>query len=228
MLDTYVGFISHGLETWQGQGLIVLLFFLAGFTTALLPETVVTILPRLAGHVYKRIYFAVGMVISVIGIGVVFSWILGPSIIGKGAYYLWSALLVAMALQCFEWVAFIHPAPLGGLRTARRTERKSSTAQRLLSIMVQGIRVGATWRYDRLPIYIWLIAGIALVGWRLASLMTIAFILGDIIPIFWLTNRMERLAGLVTKPDYRRGIRLFKRLMGIIMLLEALYFVGHV
>lgn len=122
-------------------------------------------------------------------------------------------------------VAFIHPAPLKG-RDERRIERARTPGRRTLAIVKQGLLVGLSWRYDRLPIYIWLVATIAVAGWKLASVMIISFIIGYLIPVFWLTNRLERLAKLVIQPNYRTGIFWFKRLMGVVMWLEALYFIG--
>ena len=40
------------------------------------------------------------------------------------------------------------------------------------------------------------------------------------------SRALERLAKLVIRQDYRRGIFWFKRLMGIVMILEAVYFLG--
>lgn len=225
MLTEYTMLITDVLGTSYGKLTLIVLIFLAGFGMSLVPETVATILPRLAGHIYKRIYFAIGMTASIIVVGVIGSRILGPTSIGGSSYVIWGVLLVAMSLQAFEWIAFIHPAPLKG-RDKRRIERARTPIGRTLAIVKQGLLVGLSWRYDRLPIYIWLVATIAVAGWKLASVMIISFIIGYLIPVFWLTNRLERLAKLVTQPNYRTGIFWFKRLMGVVMWLEALYFIG--
>lgn len=225
MLTEYTMLITDVLGTSYGKLTLIVLIFLAGFGMSLVPETVAAILPRLAGHIYKRIYFAIGMTASIIVVGVIGSRILGPTSIGGSSYVIWGVLLVAMSLQAFEWIAFIHPAPLKG-RDERRIERVRTPIGRTLAIVKQGLLVGLSWRYDRLPIYIWLVATIAVAGWKLASVMIISFIIGYLIPVFWLTNRLERLAKLVTQPNYRTGIFWFKRLMGVVMWLEALYFIG--
>lgn len=225
MLTEYTMLITDVLGTSYGKLTLIVLIFLAGFGMSLVPETVAAILPRLAGHIYKRIYFAIGMTASIIVVGVISSRILGPTSIGGSSYVIWGVLLVAMSLQAFEWIAFIHPAPLKG-RDERRIERARTPIGRTLAIVKQGLLVGLSWRYDRLPIYIWLVATIAVAGWKLASVMIISFIIGYLIPVFWLTNRLERLAKLVTQPNYRTGIFWFKRLMGVVMWLEALYFIG--
>lgn len=225
MLTEYTVLITDALNTPYGKLILIVLIFLAGLGMSLVPETVATILPRLAGHIYKRIYFAIGMTASIIVVGVLGSWILGPYSIGGAAYIIWAVLLVAVALQAFEWVAFIHPAPLR-TREDRRVERRGTPRQRTMAIIRQGLLVGLSWRYDRLPIYVWLVATIAIAGWKLASVLIISFIIGYLIPVFWLTNRLERLARLVTRPNYRTGIFGFKRLMGTVMVLEALYFLG--
>ena len=224
MLTEYTMLITDVLGTSYGKLTLIVLIFLAGFGMSLVPETVATILPRLAGHIYKRIYFAIGMTASIIVVGVIGSRILGPTSIGGSSYVIWGVLLVAMSLQAFEWIAFIHPAPLKG--RDERIERARTPIGRTLAIVKQGLLVGLSWRYDRLPIYIWLVATIAVAGWKLASVMIISFIIGYLIPVFWLTNRLERLAKLVTQPNYRTGIFWFKRLMGVVMWLEALYFIG--
>lgn len=225
MLTEYTMLITDVLGTSYGKLTLIVLIFLAGFGMSLVPETVATILPRLAGHIYKRIYFAIGMTASIIVVGVIGSRILGPTSIGGSSYVIWGVLLVAMSLQAFEWIAFIHPAPLKG-RDEQRIERARTPIGRTLAIVKQGLLVGLSWRYDRLPIYIWLVATIAVAGWKLASVMIISFIIGYLIPVFWLTNRLERLAKLVTQPNYRTGIFWFKRFMGVVMWLEALYFIG--
>lgn len=114
MLTEYTMLITDVLGTSYGKLTLIVLIFLAGFGMSLVPETVATILPRLAGHIYKRIYFAIGMTASIIVVGVIGSRILGPTSIGGSSYVIWGVLLVAMSLQAFEWIAFIHPAPLKG------------------------------------------------------------------------------------------------------------------
>ena len=225
MLIEYTLYLSDVLRTPLGQMILVGLMFLTGIGTSLVPETVATILPRLVGHVYKRIYYAIGMVASVIGVGIVGSWILGPYTIGRWSYIIWSLLLLVMALQSFERVAFIHPVPFSA-REDRRIERKSKVWQRTLSIVWRGIKSGLSWRYDRLPIYIWIVATIAVAGWKLASIMIISFIIGYLIPVFWLTGRLERLGRVVIQPNYRQRVLWFKCIMGVVMVLEALYFFG--
>lgn len=225
MLTEYTVLITDALNTPYGKLILIVLIFLAGLGMSLVPETVATILPRLVGHIYKRIYYAIGMTASIIVVGVLGSWILGPYSIGGAAYIIWAVLLIVVALQAFEWVAFIHPSPLRS-REERRLERRGTPWQRTLAIVRQGLLVGLSWRYDRLPIYVWLVATIAIAGWKLASVLIISFIIGYLIPVFWLTSRLERLAKLVTRPNYRTGIFWLKRLMGIVMVLEALYFIG--
>lgn len=225
MLTTYTLFLSDVLTTPLGQIALVGALFLAGIGTSLVPETVATILPRLVGHVYKRMYYAIGMVASVICVGVLGSWILGPYTIGRWSYIIWSLLLIIVSLQSLELVAFIHPVPFSS-REDRRLARKATTWQRSLYIVWRGIKSGLSWRYDRLPIYIWLVATIAVAGWRLASFLIISFIIGYLIPVFWLTGRLERLGRVVIQPNYRVRVLWFKRIMGVVMILEALFFFG--
>ena len=225
MMEQYTAAMNTFGNSGWGHAVLVTLIFLAGVVSSLVPETVATILPRLAGHVAKRIYFAIGMAASVIVVGLIGSRFLGPDFIGRASYILWAILLVAMAMQSFEWIAFIHPKEVRP-SDEKPIVRRTRGAKRLWAISAKGLQVGLSWGQDRFPIYVWLVSGIAVAWWRFASVMTVAFIVGYLIPVFWLTNRLERLAKLVIRQDYRRGIFWFKRLMGIVMILEAVYFLG--
>ncbi len=225
MITTINETLTALLNAWLMKSILMTIFFMAGTGTAFLPESVVTILPKIKGHVYKRIAFILGMSVSVILVGVYSSWFLGPTFLGMWSYILWPLVLILMALYSLELVGFIHPQ----VKVPNtKIPKHLSGGKRIAYLASQGILAGMTWGPDRLPIYIWLVVSIAMVGWKLASLLIISFIVGNMLVVFWTTTRTERVAHIVTRPYYRKYIVLFKRFMAVIMIAEAMYMASFI
>lgn len=232
MVENFLAFLESVLATPYVKGFVMLFFFVIGVTTAIVPESLVRILPQLKGHYYKRIAFAIGLAFSIITVGVLASWFLGPTFLGWWGYLLGAIALVLGALQAFELIAFIHPslerpeeekAPIiRGKRDNALRLRKKNIA-RLKMLLKTGLRTGFVWGSDRFAIYVWLVVSIAMVGWRLAAMMIISFIVGNIAMTIWTGRRFERIAKIATRPYYRKLMLIFRHFMGFLMIAEAIY-----